>query len=183
MEDLSRFKALSVSEGSPTLNPFTSEPLSVARDSQSGYIRYGTLWSLYDTLDSATISRLENAILYSELRAFKKSLAIFDAFAADLRHHPVIAVEHSMTHWLEWRLLDAAERLEETLDWAEENDEDISAPGIYTLLRIVLAKVEVFTKRDFTKARDSMKELMAWLAKTPVDQYTDVQVCSHRLKV
>ncbi|KAL9119341.1 MAG: hypothetical protein Q9187_004105 [Circinaria calcarea] len=182
MEDLSRFSSLSVSSARTSS---ALEPLPSASNCVSGYARYGTLWSQYDSLDDATISRLERAILYSELRAFKRSRAIYNAFPADLRHHPVVAIEQAMMHWLEWRLLDAAERLEASLHWAQENGKDINTPGIYTLLRIVLAKVEIFTKSDFTKARDSMKELMAWLAKTPVEHYTDVQyyalilICPH----
>lgn len=178
MEDLSHFSSLSVSSARTSSS---SQPLPSASDCGSGHARYGTLWSQYDTLDDATISRLESAILYSELRAFEQSRAIYDAFPADIRHHPVVAIEQAMMHWLEWRLLDAAETLKDSLYWAQKNGKDINRPGIYTLLRIVLAKVEIFTKRDFTKARDSMKELMAWLAKVPVEQYTDVQVCSNGL--
>ena len=130
MEELSRLGALSVSNASFALNSSTSEPLSFAGDFLSVHTRYSTLWSLYNTLDSPTISRLEKAILYSELRTFEQSLAIFYAFPTELKHHPVIAFEHGMTHWRQWRLFDAAERLEGSLEWAEENGKDIIFFGL-----------------------------------------------------
>ena len=166
------FEKLSLSQ-TPLLP--LQHPAQLDSDSP-GPARYGSLCSHYNTLDTSTISKLEEAILYCRVRAFKESLAIFDAFPTDLKHHPVIAYEHSLAHWSRWTLWDCARVLREALAWAEENRADVNSTGIYTLLRLALGKAEVFTKGDFTRARDSMRDIKRWLGKLPIEDYIDLQV-------
>lgn len=139
---------------------------------------YGALLLYYDSLDPPTIARLEKAILFCHVRAFKKAAEIFESFSIELRHHPVIAYEHSMVYWCQWSLLSCAKVLQEAFTWAETAAESLDQPGIYTLLRVFAGKVDVFTKADFTKARDSMREIRTWLLNVPYNQYTDIQVKS-----
>ncbi|KAL8726743.1 MAG: hypothetical protein Q9166_006538 [cf. Caloplaca sp. 2 TL-2023] len=94
----------------------------------------------------------------------------------DSRHHPVVAYEEFLVYWAQWKLADSARILEAALSQAHENGKDTESYGLYTLLRIALGKTEVFTKGDFTKARDGMREVRRWLADVTLDQYTDVQI-------
>lgn len=138
--------------------------------------KYGSLSSLYDTLDASTTARLEEAALCCHMRDFQAALTILDAFPVEIRHHPVVAYEHSQIYWLEWSLLDCARILREALMWAEENRDDVDERGIYTLLRVSYGRIEVYNKGDFTLARDAMRETSGWLSNIPIEQYTEVQV-------
>jgi len=137
---------------------------------------YGRLSSLYHTLDAAVIPQLEQAIIYSIVRAFKEALGLFQTFPDESRHHPVIAAEYANMLWRQWSLSDCCEVLEEALDFGCRNASEINDHGIFTLLRIFLGKVYVFRKGDFTQARDSMREVRAWLIQKPVAEYTELQV-------
>lgn len=138
---------------------------------------YGALSSQYGgALDPPNIARLEKAILFCHVRAFEKAAKIFESFPINLRNHPVIVYEHSMVYWLQWSLLDCAKVLQQAFTWAETNAKSLDQPGIYTLLRVVSAKLNVFTKADFTRARDSMREIRAWLLNIPYSQYSEIQV-------
>lgn len=140
-------------------------------------IHYGSLWSQYHTLDTSTIALLEQAILYCQVRAFKESLAIYDSLSIEIQLHPIVAFERSLTFWALWRLLDCANILREALASAEyASNVERGAPGIYTLLRATLGLTEIYSKGNFTQARDSLVEIRKWLLTTPIDQYNDVQV-------
>ena len=152
----------------------TSE--NVYYSSTKGEPYYGRLSSLYHTLDAAVIPQLEQAIIYSSVRAFKEALGLFQTFPDESRHHPVITVEHANMLWRQWSLSDCCKVLEEALEFGCRNASDINDHGVYTLLRIFLGKLYVFTKGDFTQARDSMREVRAWLIQTPVAEYTDLEV-------
>lgn len=141
------------------------------------FIRYGSLWSLYHTLDASTIVSLEQAVLYRYVRAFKESLAIHDAFPKEIQLHPVVVFEKSLTFFALWRLKDCVEILQEALDEAEyDSNEESDASGIYTLLRATLGLTEIYAKGDFTKACKSLVKIRKWLLATPIDEYNDVQV-------
>lgn len=144
--------------------------------------RHGNLWSQYHTLDPAAIAPLEQAILHCRVRAFDQSKAILDAFPPELKHHPVIAFERSQTCWADWKLKDCLNVLREATAWADVHGRVDDASGIYTLLRICLAKTEVLVDGDFFKARDSLREIKRWLVDTPIHEYTDIQV-SYRLRL
>lgn len=149
-------------------------------DSQNGLdarkFKYGFLSSQYDTLDASTAAQLEQAALCCHMRDFPAALTILNAFPVEVRHHPVVAVEHSQVYFLEWNLLDCARILREALSWAEENRADVDEHGIYTLLRLSFGRAEVYTKGDFTIARDAIRELNDWLHNVFIEQYTEVQV-------
>lgn len=140
--------------------------------------RYGALVSQYDTIPASVVTLLEGAILYRTVRAFADCQSTFDLIDRDFRHHPIIAYEEYMAYWAQWRLLDCAKVIENALDRAHATGKDIQRFGLYTLLRIALGKAEVFTKGNFAKARDSMREVRRWLKDATVDQYTDVEVNS-----
>ena len=140
--------------------------------------RYGALVSQYDTIPASVVRLLEEAVLYRAVRAFADCQSTFDSIDHDFRHHPIIAYEEYLTYWAQWRLLDSAEVIEKALDRAQASGKDTQAFGVYTLLRVGLGKAEVFTKGNFTKARDSMREIRRWLKDATFDQYTDVEVNS-----
>lgn len=138
--------------------------------------KYGSLSSQYDTLDASTTSQLEQAALCCHMRDFQAALAILEAFPQEIRHHPVVAFEHSQVYWLEWSLLNCARILQEALIWGDENRADFAETGIYTLLRVSYGRTEVYNQGDFTRARDAMREIKSWLSNIPIKQYTEVQV-------
>ena len=137
---------------------------------------FSTLSSLYSTLDEATISQLEQAIILGRVRAFKESLEIFKSIPDQLRHNPVIAIEYAQMLWRQWSLSECSVVLEEALEFAHKNANSVNDHGIYTLLRILKGKLNVFTKGDFTVARDAMREMRIWLAETPINAYGDIEV-------
>jgi hypothetical protein len=138
--------------------------------------RHGNLWSQYHTLDPTAIAPLEEAILFCRVRAYDQSNAILDAFPPELRQHPVVAFERSQNSWLGWKLKDCLNVLREAIAWAEAHGKVEDASGMYTLLRMSLARAEVLVDADFSKARESLREIKRWLENSPVDEYTDVQV-------
>ena len=164
-----------------TMSIGTHEPQSpVSKETSSSSGRtgpyYGRLSCLYHTLDPAIISRLEQAIVYGELRAFDKASEIFEKLPADFHHHPVIALEHAQFLWRQWSLHKCRDVLEQALDWSFQNATDFNDRGVDKLLRVFLGKVAVFTKGDFTQARDSMIEIRAWLKRVPMSDYSDLEV-------
>ena len=154
----------------------SSTSKSAHSSSAQGEPLYGLLSSLYHILDTSIIPRLEQAIIYSSIRAFKEASELFQTFPGELCHHPVIAVEHAQMLWRQWSLLDCSKVLEKALEFGHRNARDINDHGIYTLLRIFKGKLNVFTKGDFTLARDSMREVKAWLIETPISEYADIEV-------
>ena len=157
----------------------SSDPLTP--QSSSGHAtnsphRYGSLVSQYATLPDSVVAPLEKAILYRAVRAFPECCAKYDLIDPDYRRHPVVAYEEWLAYWAQWRLLESAEVLRNALRWALEKDEDTHNCGLYTLLRVALGKTEVFTKGNFSRARDSMREIRRWLRDTRVEVYTELEV-------
>ena len=138
--------------------------------------QYGSLSSQYDTLDASTIAQLEQAALCCHMRDFQAALTILESFPVDIRHHPVVAFEHSQVYFLDWSLLDCARVLRDALIWAEENRPDVDEHGIYTLLRLSFGRTQVYNHGDFTFARDAMRKVNGWLSNIPIQQYSEVQV-------
>ena len=139
-------------------------------------VRYGLLSSLYHTLDPSIVASLEEAVLYGIIRDFNRALPIFEKFPTELKQHPIIVFERVQVLWAQWLLKDCAVVLDEALSWPEANAMSSTAPGIYTLLRIIQGKLYIFTKGDFRKARDAMLEVRAWLVGIPAEKYDHVQV-------
>ena len=147
----------------------------LSSDKEGAY--YGRYASLYHTLEPSVVPQLEQAILYGDLRAFQLSTELFDKIPKDLKHHPIIALEHAQILWRQWSLLECRKVLEAALAWREHQDTvGVYDHGIYILLRIFLGKLVVFTKGDFTQARDSMKETRTWLTGLPISKYSDIEV-------
>lgn len=144
---------------------------------------YGLLSSYYGSLEPAVVILLEEAVLHCRVRSFTKCVEIFSAFPPSQAHHPVIAYEHSLAHWHRWSLPDGERVLKEALAWGEAHEPESRAPGIYTLLRLWLGAIELYTRADFTTARDSMMELRGWLAGKPIDQYTQLEASPAKAKV
>lgn len=169
---------LSLTKKQNAAEPHISQSLVAERtpDGHNPSERYGNLWSLYHTLDPDTVTLLEEAILYNRVRGYEQSDAIINTFPPPLTNHPVVAFEHSQNHWLSWRVRDCHTILRDAVAWTKMHGE-VDAPEIYTLLRISLARVEVIVKTDFTKARESLREIKRWLLNTPIDEYDDVKVC------
>lgn len=137
---------------------------------------YGSITSQYATIPSSASTLVEVASLYAQVRAFSQCQAAFESIDPHLRSHPVVAYEQFLAYWAQWRLLDSAKTLEDALTQAQERGANTHEYGVYTLLRISLGKAEVFTKGNFTRARDSMREVRSWLRDVLFDTYTDVQV-------
>ena len=164
--------------------PLTRESNSLSLDEASTPARkllppasyYVSLHSLYSNLDERTISDLEKAILYSKVRAFKESALAFDAFQGSQTNLPVIVFERFLDYMNQWRLYDATRVLENGLAATEGRSADLERSGIYILFRIYLAQMDVFTKGNFTRARNAMLEVKEWLAEIPIEDYTDIQV-------
>ena len=162
------FDRLSTSDG-------TNQSGSSATETPSPKCYYGMLSCLYGSLEPAVVGLLEQAVLHYRVRSFTKSLEIFSAFPPSQAHHPVIAYEHSLAHWHRWSLLDGERVLKESLAWGEAHEPESRTPGIYTLLRLWLGAIEMYTRGDFTTARDSMMELRGWLVGKPIVQYTQLE--------
>ena len=137
---------------------------------------YGALCSLYPTLDSSIVPRLEHAVALGRVRAFDQALELFQAISCEVSRNPIIAIEHAQVLWRQWSLLKCSEILEEALEFGRQNIADFNKHGIYSLLRIFKGKLNVFTRGDFTLARDSMREVRSWLAEMSHVKYTDVEV-------
>ncbi|KAI4234773.1 MAG: hypothetical protein L6R40_006652 [Gallowayella cf. fulva] len=137
---------------------------------------YGSLTSQYDTVPVSVAALLEQASLYCRVRAFARCHSTLHVIDPDLTQHPVVAYETFLAYWAQWRLADSATVLEDALSSAQQSGKNTETYGIYTLLRIALGRAEIFTKGDFTKARDGMREVRRWLRDVPLDMYTDVQV-------
>ena len=87
-----------------------------------------------------------------------------------------ITFEHVNLLWRQWSLSDCCKVMEEALEFGSSNASDINDHRVYTLLRLFLGKLYTFTNGDFTQARDSMREVRAWLIQTPVAECTDLEV-------
>lgn len=138
--------------------------------------QYGSLSSLYDTLDASTTAQLEQAALCCHMRDFQAALTILESLPVEIRHHPVVAFEHSQVYFYYECFLDCARVLRDALKWAEENRPDVDEHGIYALLRVSFGRIKIYTEGDFTFARDAMREVKGWLSNLPIEQYSEVQV-------
>ncbi|KAL8663598.1 MAG: hypothetical protein Q9202_003786 [Teloschistes flavicans] len=143
---------------------------------EAAYLQYGSLTSLYDSIPACVATSIERASILCRVRAFPECHSVFDSIEVKFRRHPIVAYEEFLAYWAQWRLSKSAEILETALTLADKSGNNVKAPRLYTLLRIALAKAKVFTKGDFTKARQSMMEVKSWLQDVTVTQYTDLQV-------
>ncbi|MCJ1468212.1 hypothetical protein MMC07_006840 [Pseudocyphellaria aurata] len=143
-----------------------------AADSQ---IVWGLLGSLYGSLESETISRLEKAVYLRHIRAFDESIRIFESLPSSHKYNPIIVSEHFSALWCQWRVKDAAHLIGHVLDYAETNDASFQENGPYTLLRVLRAKSYLFHQGSWVKGRDSLIEIRRWLYGIAPESYTDLQ--------
>lgn len=137
---------------------------------------YGRLRSLYIDLDYATVSKLEEAILYGLVRDFESSLAIFESFPDPIRHKPVVALEHCLALWNQALYLDGVEILDNAISYAEKIGQDVVSYGVFTLFRLYIAHGKIFTQGQLLYARDSLLEVRAWLQDFAIEEMDDVEV-------
>ncbi|KAL8777868.1 MAG: hypothetical protein Q9194_002315 [Teloschistes cf. exilis] len=147
-----------------------------ATNEKTGYMHYGSLTSQYDTLPASVTTLVEQASLLCRVRMFPDCHTTFNLIDINFRRHPVVAYEEFLVHWAQWRLAESVGVLETAMEGAEESGNDTEDAGLYTLLRVALAKAELFTKGDFAAARQSMREIRNWLQGVDIVLYTDLQV-------
>lgn len=150
-------------------------------DSQSPFttgstVVWGLVSSLYGDLDSTTVLSLERAIYLQCIRAFEGSIAIFEALSATLSYNQVVVLEYFSVLWSQWRIKDAVLLVDHVLEFAEQHDPRYWEPGIYTLLRALRAKADLFHRGSWVKGRESLKEIKRWLYGSVPQEYTDLQV-------
>ena len=129
--------------------------------------QYGDLGSLYHTLDHEVVERLEEAILCCWLRDFESAMAIFDSFPMKLRHHPVIAYQHSQAYWMQWSHFKGANIVQEALAAASRFQSPFQQSDVYILLRLFYGTMKFFAEGNLTVARDAMRELRNRLSNVP----------------
>lgn len=132
----------------------------------------------YEQFQTPEIPNLDQAVLYGQVRAFKESLAIFESFSSDVKQHPVIAYELSTILYAQGRPKDSANVITETLLHEQQHLHARDFSNIYRFLRLSLAVMEVFSEGSFVRARESLKEIRAWLLFIPIEDYTPLQVGS-----
>lgn len=147
-----------------------------AMNEKAGLFHYGSLTSQYDMLPASVTALVERASLLCRVRMFPECHTTFESVDINFRRHPVVAYEEYLVYWAQWRLAESAGVLETALEVAEESGNDIKDVGLYTLLRVALAKAELFTKGDFAAARQSMREIRNWLQGVDIVLYTELQV-------
>lgn len=135
---------------------------------------YSPISPLYHSLHTPEVPKLDQAVLYGQTRAFQESLAIFESFTTTVKQHPVIAYEYSTVLYAQGRPKDSASVIKDALQHQEQQQAD--ALGIYKLLRLSLACMNVFSEGNFVQVRDSVKEIRSWLISMPIEDYTPLQV-------
>ena len=138
--------------------------------------RYAPLLSQHDDLDTATMARIEEAVMCCHLRDFQAALCIFDALPVEIAQHPLIVYQRSQVYWLDWSLYKCEKVLEEGITWAKDHTPNSAEPGIYTLLRASLGMVRMLTRGNLTEGRNALREVRRWLSNVSVEDYTSVQV-------
>ncbi|KAL8727531.1 MAG: hypothetical protein Q9181_005679 [Wetmoreana brouardii] len=139
-------------------------------------VTYGSLTSLYQSLDISTILQLERAILHRSLRNFFQALAIFDSFPMSVAVKPAVCLEQISTLLEEYRFREAgaiAARGLSAFCMNSTGDED-HGPAI--LLRALLAGLDCLTEGSTHGCYASLQEIYDWLINVSVANFTDVQV-------
>lgn len=137
---------------------------------------YSPLSPMYEYFQTPEIPSLDQAVLYGQVRAFKESLAIFDSFSSDTKHHPVIVLELSTILYAQGRPRDSASVIKETLLHDQQPPDAGPRSEIHKALRVWLAVLEILSEGSFVRARESIKEIRAWLLSVPIEDYTPLQV-------
>ncbi|KAL8941128.1 MAG: hypothetical protein Q9216_002427 [Gyalolechia sp. 2 TL-2023] len=139
-------------------------------------IVYGSLTSLYETLDTYSIVMLEKAILHRSLRNFFKSLAIFDAFHEPIASHPAVVLEHTWTLTAQYRFREARSIAVRGLSSSHAKRLGGDEHDAAIVLRALLAAMDALIEGLLSGCYESLEEIYAWLRNVPMTDFTDVQV-------
>lgn len=140
------------------------------------HIVYGSLTSLYQTLDVASVLLLEKAILHRNLRNFFKSLALFDAFPASIAVQPAVVLEHTWTLIAQYRFREARSIAARGLSAFRIELIGHKDHGPTILLRALLAGLDALIEGSMSGCYKSLEEIHDWLSAVPLTDFTDVQV-------
>lgn len=137
---------------------------------------YGTLTSLYQTLDVPTLLQLEKAIVHRNLRNFFESLAIFDSFTDSVVIEPVVCLEHTWTLIAQYRFREAHTIATRGLSARRKSAARNENHGVAIVLRALLAGLDALVERSTHRCFESLEEIHEWLKHIVVEDLTDVQV-------
>ncbi|KAL9598996.1 MAG: hypothetical protein Q9219_004110 [cf. Caloplaca sp. 3 TL-2023] len=133
---------------------------------------YGSLSSLYTSLNVSTILSLEKAILHRNLRNFFESLALFDGFSPSVAVLPVVVLEHTWTLIEQYRFREARSVAARGLSSSCFKGRD-HGPAI--LCRALLAGLDALIEGSMSECHASLQEIYDWIGTTPLTDLTDVQ--------
>jgi len=140
---------------------------------------FGTLSSLYSSLDGEAIMQLERAIEYRGIGLYNQARAIFTNELSRWNHVPVVFLEDAelslqQGRFVEiWNMLN--KRLEALNHGSGEAEVDLDAQE-YRLMSMLLALAALHHKGILETALKEIDRTRAWLQDVPVEEYTDVQV-------
>ncbi|KAL9010240.1 MAG: hypothetical protein Q9173_004804 [Seirophora scorigena] len=137
---------------------------------------YGSLLSLYQTLDICTISLLERAILQRNLRNFSASLVIFDSMRSTHTFRPAIVLEHTWTLVAQYRFKEARSVATKGLSSLVDAGGGSMHFGPAVVLRALLAGLDTLIDGTVHGCYQSLGEIYQWLSPVPVEDFTDAQV-------
>ena len=148
--------------------------------------RYAELEALIQqnttTLSRQETEQLERAAFLSEACLFAEAAAIFEGFDECTRlEQPPVAIEYALLLLRQAKYAPAHQHLEQVLRRAEA-DGRLAADRLlqpeYRILRILLARAEVWTVGSFRRAKESMDEIRVWLKGVAVEDCTNLHVIS-----
>ena len=139
-------------------------------------IVYGSLTSLYNTLDIASVLLLEKAILYRNIRNFSISLTVFDSFPVSVAVQPAVVVEHTWTLIVQYRFREARTIATKGLSAFRSDSAREKHDGPAILLRAMSAGLDALIEGSMGGCYESLGEIYAWLNNVPLTDFTDVQV-------
>lgn len=137
---------------------------------------YGSLLSLYHTLDRSTISLLETAILQRNLRNFSESLVIFDSMRTTRTFRPAIVLEHTWTLVAQYCFKEARSVGTKGLSSLVDAGGGYMHFGPAVVLRALLAGLDTLIDGTVHGCYQSLSEIYQWLSPVPVEDFTDTQV-------
>ncbi|KAL8649044.1 MAG: hypothetical protein Q9210_004634 [Variospora velana] len=142
---------------------------------------YGSLVSLYQTLDIPTVLLLEKAILHRNLRNFSESLAIFDDMKSNHTARPAILLEHTWTLVAQYRFKEARSIATKGLSSFATAGGGYVQSGPAVVLRALLAGLDTLIDGTTHRCYQSLEEICQWLSPVPVEAFTDVHVWAVKL--
>lgn len=137
---------------------------------------YGSLVSLYQTLDIPTVLLLEKAIFHRNLRNFSESLAIFDYMQSNHTSRPAIVLEHTWTLVAQYRFKEARAIATKGLSSFATAGGGYMQSGPAVVLRALQAGLDTLIDGTTHPCYQSLEEIYQWLSPVSVEDFTDVHV-------